>query len=137
MSHDKKSCAVSNIILAEYLGRRGIVLKNLFTFRDLLKANGDIWFTENELEFHENPEWITLVIKKIESIRFYGEHKNNRMIVEFNDNVCNIFDKDEKLVSHQINMKSAHLSAYVCCVNFIKYLNEHKKELKYKHIACQ
>ncbi len=58
---------VKNVLLGEFLGRRGKHNKYLFTFKGI-EQNNDIWFNQNELEFHSNWNWLMLVVAKIRTI---------------------------------------------------------------------
>ncbi len=92
---------LENVLLGEFLGRRGKVNKTLFTFKSIEK-NGDIWFTESELEFHYNWNWLMLVVAKIRTI-------------DIND--LNSFSLNTALISGDIKQ------VYSACVEIVKGYN--------------
>lgn len=62
-----------NVLLAEFMGRRGKVNTNLFW----VNIEGVEWVKESELKFHKSKRWLNAVLDKIETllsenIREYG-----------------------------------------------------------------
>jgi len=102
-----------NVLIAEFIGRRGKVNKHLFW----TNVPGIIWVTEKELKFDISWSWLMPVIKKINNINKSLNIKHVRSR-EFDQIITNL-----KCQTSNADIKET----YVAVVDFINWIN--KKEL--------
>lgn len=121
----------NNILFAEFLGRRGKVNQNIFTFKDVVKPDGDIWFTVDELNFDTDEYLLEKVVEKIKrlTIQFVGRGTTVKTLggnftVEISGDSCTIKDVEGgNIFSQTVHGTSKHQSVYVCCLAFINWVN--------------
>ena len=102
----------------KFLGR-----KNIYNtpFKKHLKNKAfTTTFSENELVFHNDWNWLMEVVEKIESLNYSIEINKQ----EENDYQCLVVQKDIKV---QTFSKIKIEAVYNACVEFIKFYNEQAK----------
>ena len=119
-----KETIENNELIAEYVGRRGLVQKHLFTFPGLHDLIQDTWVRAEDMKFHKSWGWIMLVVQKINrdlylvDIRYRLEHTTVRISQSYDgEHILTGFEED----SNPIN---AH---YKAVVKFLKWKKENRK----------
>jgi hypothetical protein len=113
----------SNKLIAQFLGQK----KQPFEFPQFgfIRHNGE-WkdtFTEDQLKFHKDWNWLMSVVEKIESLK--DKENNGKYYFEIYKTSVTIFGNGTFL-NEIINTeeKTKIQSVYNACVEFIKWYNE-------------
>lgn len=118
-----------NILIAEFIGRRGKRNKNLFWYYDVRAGKG--WHTAEDLMFHSSWDWLINVVEIIEDIKIEGKDTN----VIIADNSCSIgyLDWLNSITEHKETKIEA---TYEAVINFIRWYNNDKvmNDIKNKFI---
>ena len=109
----------NNKIIAEFLGRKGKVNTHLYTFKGII-CNNDIWFSESDLRFHNDWNWLMAVVEKIESLGFWTrtQSTNNGSYLSF---FIGKTGDEEPII--QYNRRKKIETTYTACLEFIKLHN--------------
>jgi hypothetical protein len=116
----------NNKMLADFLGRKGNLVKTLWAFKGIEK-DGQVWFNETELRFNVDWNWLILLVDKI---------SENDFVDEFEIKKCSIYGNIVKIMPSKKNTfdgfyfdsskENLMEVVYNSCVEFVKWYNTQK-----------
>jgi hypothetical protein len=121
-----KNTTENNKLIAQFLGQK--VEPFEFPQFGFIKTNGD-WkdtFTEDQLKFHKDWNWLMEVVEKIDSLK--DKENNGKYYFEIYKTSVTIFCNGTFLNEIINTQEKTKIEAvYNACVEFIKWHNENNK----------
>ena len=131
---EKEEVIKNNILISEFLSRRGKIRKDLFWINGISgHISGLAWFKTNESKYHSSWDWLMPVVEKIETMGYQVDLLSRKLPIELSatdkDHTCLIWNDEHTVKVTEVgSVISKHDAAYNGVIDFIKWYNKNNKD---------